>query len=346
MSDSDVTTGSVRRTAWAAAYETAVSRRGFLIAASAGAGAVMIWGAPDGSAAYAQPLADSPDGPEIASGSQLSLTAQRTESSEVFSKDWAQLAKVQFPTSLSIWTGETGGTLDISWDPRVFSFADTVYCHTTASSTLTRITPEALNEGSLRLSLPANVRQLTIPVIHKNLYPDDSIDAPVGTSCRLTTAGSTVAVDLPVEAAAVHAWGAEILPLWAESRGAVYPAGIRVQSVGPEATPSGLMLDVSTDERLALRTASAVADGPSSSNGRAHRRISVGLLNAGQAMDVAFEIDPEEGTERLKRAYLPAIALEHPADDQRGRRNTGKSFVTALLPSGGEISSFEEYESA
>lgn len=323
--------------------DISVSRRGFVW--GAGIGGIIAFNGVDLPSAHADPTAAPPDEGSPQIDSVTSATTVQTQTFDVFCDSWTRMATVAFPISLLV-SVPTPATLEVSWDPRVIALGDTTY-GSTSSGVLERMQPGALADGFASFALPRGLERIVLPAVAQADYPLDLVEEPLATTCRLITSEPDEVLDFPIEFSEVRAWGAEVLPLWSQIQGVVYPAGIQILSVGPGTTPPTLTLDVSLDERVVSRlTMSEGMERSKGGQGRTHFRAEIGALPPGQTHEFTVGA-PDSGDDRaLRNPLVPYISIDSAVEDRRGGRNTGKTFVLPLLPSGGELSSYEEYESA
>lgn len=326
-----------------------ISRRGLLAVTGFGALTAFVGGRP--TIAHAQPTLDDGTDNSFARLSPNSggISVVDQQVTDVFCDDWATLATVMFPTHLSLPGLSTAAVLSLSWDPRVFTVPTNAYTASDAMGQLQRATLTVdADAGTARIEVPASARLVIVPVGAKPQFPNELVAGPAATSYTLLSDEVEANAMIAPVLTPVNAWGAELLTLWSESLGVVYPVGVRVQSVGPEPTPSSLAILVGVDQRLdaALNVNDAVD--MATANKRTEYRFNVGVVPAGAFRDIVLpEIDPGSAPAgQLRSPAVPYIRIAVDEPDTRGMRDTGKTSVAPLVSSGGPLSTYEEYESA
>lgn len=235
----------------------------------------------------------------------------------------------------------------LQWDTRLFEVAPVVLG---IAGDIVDLVAKSVGEGALRIEVPKGTTALLLDAKPLNLFPNEHLEAPRETSATLSTAGQPdIFVAIPSVSHEVQAWGAELEADWTTLDGVVLPRVIRLTSIGPHATPPGVIVEVVVPS-IVNWSPSGVGFAITSQEAGDRSSIAAtftGSLLPGEVAELTFPpVAPESETTPQRNPKVVSGAWLRASPELGGMRDAPKSSVYPLTASGLPVSTFVAEPSA
>ena len=263
-----------------------------------------------------------------------------------YTTDWSSSQDVSFPSRWRVPLGlRSGGTVLLKYDSRLFVVSPVVMAE--RAGALMHRELSWSEPGTCRVSVPPNIEWLHFGVQALELYPHENLGTVIATS--LTARGkdhASVPTPYPITIAPAAPWGIELRADWASADGYSVPQVIQLLSVGPNAVPAGVKVDVlASAQAPTMRGASswkhARANGSTRRN--TQQGVSFDVLSAvpgGQSVTFTLATPSARGGKRFTLNSVALVSADVPAHLRSNARATGRESIAPVTRSGTELTDF------
>ncbi|MBZ4487139.1 hypothetical protein LQ938_15160 [Microbacterium sp. cx-55] len=269
-----------------------------------------------------------------------------------FEPDWGTEVTASLPVRFDF-AGRAVKSLRIDWDERLFAVHGPAYAVVDGDTVELGATGDI--KRSLHVELPDGATELVLRSESLNAYPNENLRDVQRASFRMTTedASEEEWADT-LQSAACNAWSLEATVNWVCHEGVVVPARAVISSIGPYAAPTGVSVGLQYadivgapalaptpgDAETEPVEVSATIESTMHDGVREAVLVTTGQLEAGQQIELVFEVDASDSKPQPFREFVPRLIVT-PPQNVSGMRLSEKHSSFPVTPSGSHLSTYE-----
>lgn len=285
---------------------------------------------------------------ETASAATVTIGNSSCAAVDSYDPTWSTRITARFPVSLALAEREEPLSLEMTWDQRLFIVHGPALAIAGSDAREVEITQD--KPGHLSINVAPDIDELALRVEAISAYPNENLDAIVGTKVLLVNAGGNAVDQLPLDliTAPSAPWSVEVVADWVSRQKDVVPSRITLRSVGPNPAPSGLTVVAAYPDVLAAPTVT-VHENEDEAPASVEERSTDGIteitaltskaLAPGEEVEITFPADGSDSIPAPFTDFVPSVRFVPPPDSS-GMRASGKHESYPVTGSGSQLSTY------